>query len=224
MCGRYMITSAREAIKRVFDVPTLFELAPRYNVAPTQEVPVVRLQEGERELVMLRWGLIPSWAKDPEIGNRMINARAETVPEKPSFRAAFRRRRCLVVADGFYEWQKRPHGRKQPYYIAVGNGGPFGFAGLWERWSDPIEGYLVESCTIVTAMANERLESIHDRMPVIIDPSHFDAWLDTSGNPAIAQALLAPYPAERMSAYPISRRINNVKNDDPACLEPLEER
>ena len=224
MCGRYMITSAREAIKRVFDVPTLFELAPRYNVAPTQEVPVVRLQEGERELVMLRWGLIPSWAKDPEIGNRMINARAETVPEKPSFRAAFRRRRCLVVADGFYEWQKRPHGPKQPYYITVGNGGPFGFAGLWERWSDPIEGYLVESCTIVTTMANERLEPIHDRMPVIIDPSDIDAWLDTSGNPAIAQALLAPYPAERMSAYPISRRINNVKNDDPACLEPLEER
>ncbi len=224
MCGRYMITSAREAIKRVFDVPTLFELAPRYNVAPTQEIPVVRLQEGERELAMLRWGLIPSWAKDPKIGNRMINARAETVPEKPSFRAAFRRRRCLVVADGFYEWQKRPHGPKQPYYITVANGGPFGFAGLWERWSDPIDGYLVESCTIVTTMANERLEPIHDRMPVIIDPSDIDAWLDTSGNPAIAQALLAPYPAERMSAYPISRRINNVKNDDPACLEPLEER
>ena len=115
MCGRYMITSAREAIKRVFDVPTLFELAPRYNVAPTQDVPVVRLEEGERELVMLRWGLIPSWAKDPEIGNRMINARAETVAEKPSFRAAFRHRRCLVVAHGFYEWQKRPHGPKQPY-------------------------------------------------------------------------------------------------------------
>jgi putative SOS response-associated peptidase YedK len=146
------------------------------------------------------------------------------VPEKPSFRAAFRRRRCLVVADGFYEWQKRPHGPKQPYYITVANGGPFGFAGLWERWSDPIDGYLVESCTIVTTMANERLEPIHDRMPVIIDPSDIDAWLDTSGNPAIAQALLAPYPAERMSARPISRRINKVKNDDPACLEPLEER
>ena len=224
MCGRYMITSAREAIKRVFDVPTLFELAPRYNVAPTQNVPVVRLEEGECELVMLRWGLIPSWAKDPEIGNRMINARAETVAEKPSFRAAFRRRRCLVVADGFYEWQKRPHGPKQPYYITVGNGGPFGFAGLWERWSDPIEDYPVESCAIVTTAANDLLKPIHDRMPVIIGPSDFDAWLDTSGNPAIAQALLAPYPAERMSARPISRRINKVKNDDPACLEPLEER
>ena len=114
--------------------------------------------------------------------------------------------------------------RPQATVLTVANGGPFGFAGLWERWSDPIEGYLVESCTIVTTMANERLESIHDRMPVIIDPSDFDAWLDTSGNPAIAQALLAPYPAERMSACPISRRINNVKNDDPACLEPLEER
>jgi len=222
MCGRYMITSAREAMKRVFDVPTLFELAPRYNVAPTQEVPVVRLQEGERELAMLRWGLIPSWAKDPEIGNRMINARGETVAEKPSFRSAFRRRRCLVVADGFYEWQKRPHGPKQPYYITVGNGGPFGFAGLWERWSDPIEDYLVESCTIVTIIANDRLEPIHNRMPVIIDPSDFDAWLDTSGNPAIAQALLAPYLAERMRAYPISTRINNVKNDDPTCIEPLQ--
>ncbi len=152
----------------------------------------------------------------------MINARAETVAEKPSFRAAFRRRRCLVVADGFYEWQKRPHGPKQPYYITVGNGGPFGFAGLWERWSDPIEGYLVESCTIVTIIANDRLEPIHNRMPVIIDPSDFDAWLDTSGNPAIAQALLAPYLAERMSAYPISTRINNVRNDDPTCIEPLQ--
>ncbi len=222
MCGRYMITSAREAIRRVFDVPTLFELAPRYNVAPTQKVPVVRLEEGEREFAMLRWGLIPSWAKDPEIGNRMINARAETVAEKPSFRSAFRRRRCLVVADGFYEWQKRPNRPKQPYYITVANGGPFGLAGLWERWSDPTEGYPVESCTIVTTMANELLEPIHSRMPVIIDSRDFDAWLDTSGNPAIAQALLAPYPVERMSAYPISTRINNIKNDDPACFDPLE--
>ncbi len=193
MCGRYMITSAREAMKRVFDVPTLFELAPRYNVAPTQDVPVVRLEEGERELVMLRWGLIPSWAKDPEIGNRMINARGETVAEKPSFRSAFRRRRCLVVADGFYEWQKRPDGPKQPYFITVANGGPFGLAGLWERWSDPTEGYPVESCTVITTGANELLKPIHNRMPVIIDPSDFDAWLDTSGNPAIASL---PQPCE----------------------------
>ncbi len=224
MCGRYMITSTREAIRRVFNVPTLVELAPRYNVAPTQNVPVVRLQEGERELSMLRWGLIPSWAKDPEIGNRMINARAESVAEKPSFRVAFRRRRCLVVADGFYEWQKRPHGPKQPYCIRLANGGPFGLAGLWEYWKDPIEGDPVESCTIVTTMANELLAPIHERMPVIIDRGDFNAWLDCSGNPAIAQALLAPYPVEPLSAYPISTRINNVKNDDPACIEPLEER
>ena len=223
MCGRYMITSTREAIRRVFEVPT-FDLPPRYNVAPTQNVPVVRLQDGERELAMLRWGLIPSWAKDPEIGNRMINARAETVAEKPAFRAAFRRRRCLVVADGFYEWQRRPHNPKQPYFITLADGGPFGFAGLWERWEDRIEGYPVESCTIVTTMANELLAPIHERMPVIIDRSDFNAWLDCSGNPAIAQALLAPYPVEPLSAYPISTRINNVKNDDPACIELLEER
>ena len=194
-------------------------LPPRYNVAPTQNVPIVRRPKDTdgRELVLARWGLIPSWAKDTKIGYRTINARAETVAEKPSFREAFKRRRCLVVADGFYEWQKQPGGKKQPYFISAASDGPLAFAGLWETWKDP-EGDRVESCTIIVTEANDLLRPIHDRMPVILQPGDFDPWLDAP--PQDAQTMLKPFAGD-MTLYPVSSRVNNVRNDDPSCIEKL---
>jgi putative SOS response-associated peptidase YedK len=192
---------------------------PRFNVAPTQNVAVVRLdskQQG-RELPHLRWGLIPSWADDPSIGSRMINARAETVAEKPAFRHAFKAKRCLVVADGFYEWQ-RMDGRKQPYFIHLKDDRPFAFAGLWERWTKGDE--LIESCTIITTGANELMQPIHDRMPVVIPKSAYDIWLDpTIKDPERLQPLLAPYPSDEMVAYTVSTLVNSPKNDVEACVQ-----
>lgn len=228
MCGRYSITSPTEAIQRVFKIPERPNLPPRYNVAPTQEVPAVRLETGEdrdggRHLAMLRWGLIPFWADDAGIGSRLINARGESAAEKPAFRAAFKRRRCLIVADGFYEWQKpkQKAGRKQPYRIALQDGAPFGFAGLWERWTDPQDGSPVESCTILTTEANALCRPLHDRMPVILHPDGFDTWLDPAVAAADAKALLQPYPSDAMTAYPVSPKVNNVANDDPEVIAPL---
>jgi putative SOS response-associated peptidase YedK len=213
MCGRYSLTTPVEGLRRLFEVPELPNLAPRYNIAPSQDAPVVRLgQDGRRSLVLMRWGLIPSWAKEAKIGYRMINARAETVAEKPAFRAAFGRRRCLVAADGFYEW--RTEGRaKQPYRITLEDGGPFAFAGLWERWRSP-EGEIIESFTIVVTEANQHLRPIHDRMPVILDPADHDAWLDVAAElPDRALALLKPFPGERLSIYPVSARVNSPKHE-----------
>jgi putative SOS response-associated peptidase YedK len=175
MCGRYSLTTPTEALVALFAAGPLEGFSPRYNIAPTQLVPAVRMSEGERAWAWLRWGLIPSWAKDPAIGNRMINARAETVADKPAFRAALRRRRCLLPADGFYEWEKRD-GAKQPYHIALADRAPFAFAGLWEHWQGD---EAIESCTILTTAANRRLAPIHPRMPVILAPEHYDIWLDT---------------------------------------------
>lgn len=221
MCGRYLITSSLEAIRRVFEVLQRPNLKARYNVAPTQQVPVVRLATSGRELVQLRWGLIPSWAKDLSIGAKMINARAETVAEKPAFRSAFKRRRCLVVADGFYEWQRGADGEKQPYVIGLDQEGPMAIAGLWEVWKDPA-GERLESCTIITTAANKRLEAIHHRMPVILGRADFETWL-TGGDddPNTLRALLRPYPEDRIKADPVSRHVNSVRNDDPRCLEPI---
>lgn len=225
MCGRYLITSTLEAIRRVFDVLESPNLGARYNVAPTQQVPVVRFGEGGRELVQMRWGLVPSWAKDLSIGAKMINARAETVAEKPAFRAAFKRRRCLLPADGFYEWQSGPDRAKQPHFIGLQQDGPFAFAGLWEVWKNP-EGPRVESCTIITTTANRRLSAIHHRMPVILSQEDYDTWLTAEAPPAEPEAkdqilgLLRPYPDEAMRSYAVSRHVNNVRNDDPGCLEP----
>jgi putative SOS response-associated peptidase YedK len=228
MCGRYSITSPPEAIQRVFQVPELPNLPARYNVAPTQEVPAVRVEtgpedDGGRHLVQLRWGLIPFWADDPAIGSRMINARAESAPDKPAFRAAFRRRRCLVVADGFYEWQApaRKGGRKQPYRIQLASGAPFGFAGLWERWTNPEDQRVVESCTILTTDANDLLKPIHPRMPVMLSPEHFGVWLDPETDVETARGLLGPYPDASLTVYPISTRVNAVAHDDPAVIDPL---
>ena len=241
MCGRYSLTTPVEGLRQLFEFPERPNLKPRYNIAPTQEVVAVRATPpagaadaaemgrravGEsgagRHLVSLRWGLIPSWAKDPAIGARMINARAETLAEKPAFRSAFRKRRCLVAADGFYEWQTRSGGPKQPYRIARPDGGPFAFAGLWERWRNPTEGRDVESCTIVTTAANATLSPIHHRMPVILAPESYDLWLDPEAEQDRVRGLLAADPGMDLVATAISTRVNKVANDDPEVILPLD--
>jgi putative SOS response-associated peptidase YedK len=222
MCGRFTLTDPGADLAVQFNLPEVPDVYPRYNIAPTQPVAAVRLntRNGQREMVMLRWGLIPSWAQDPDIGARMINARAETAAEKPAFRAAFRRRRCLVVADGFYEWQKQG-GLKQPFYIHLRDSQPFGFAGLWEFWKDP-EGQAVETCTLLTTEPNSLIRSFHNRMPVILAPEYYDMWLNPEiEDPAVLQPMLKAYPPEEMEAYPISCWVNNPDNEGPRCVEPL---
>jgi putative SOS response-associated peptidase YedK len=225
MCGRYNLTTPPEALKGLFGLEgPLPNFPTRYNLAPTQPAPVVRLTpEGTRELVLLRWGLVPPWSEGPESAYSMINARAETIAEKPAFRAAFRARRCLVPADGFYEWQaaKGAKGPKQPYHVRLKSGGPFAFAGLWERWER--EGQpRVESFTIVVTEANRALRPIHDRMPVILDPADYGRWLDAEKTAAEeALALLKPAPSEVLVAEPVGTHVNNPKHDDPRCIAPL---
>ena len=220
MCGRFTLTTNLGAIAKRFGVSRfLEEVGPRYNIAPTQTVIVVS-DDGTRHLTQMRWGLIPSWAKDPAIGNRMINARAETVATKPAFRVALRNRRCLIPADGFYEWT--PAGRrKQPVYIALKSRAPFAFAGLWEAWISP-EGQEIKSCTIITTEANDLLKPIHDRMPVIVTQEAEAVWLDpTIQDPERLLPLLTPYPSEEMEAYPVSTKVNNPVHDTPECVLPL---
>jgi putative SOS response-associated peptidase YedK len=220
MCGRFTLATPGQTIAEAFELAAAPELEPRYNIAPTQPVAVVRVGEGRRELSLMHWGLIPSWAKEAGIGARMINARGETVAEKPAFRGPFRSRRCLVIADGFFEW-KREGERKQPYYITMRDRRPFAFAGLWDRWA-ATGAPPVESCTIVTTAPNEVLAPIHDRMPVILPPASHAAWLD----PAVReserlQPLLQPFDASAMLAYPVSPRVNNPRNDDRDLIAPL---
>lgn len=219
MCGRFtnMITW-RELVElyRIHDQPAL-NLRPRYNVAPTQEIPICRVCENRREIVRVRWGLIPAWAKDLKIGYSTINARAETVAEKPSFRSAFKSRRCLIPADGFYEWRKLEDGSKQPYRLCLADRRPFSFAGLWERNN----GLDVTSCTIIVTEPNAVAAEIHDRMPVILDPEQYDAWLSPDTAAEEAKALLRPYTGA-MTAYPVSKAVGSVKNDNPTLVEPLE--
>lgn len=220
MCGRYSLTTPLEAVRQFFDVTGGGNLAPRYNIAPTQEAPVIRPDDRSptgRILDELTWGLVPSWAKDPAIGTRLINARAETVSEKASFRAAFRRRRCLVPADGFYEWQAVPGG-KQPYRVTLPEAGPFAFAGLWEHWRGR-DGQEIKSFTILTTDANAQLRPIHTRMPVILPLEAHRRWLDPSA-PGGAE-LLRPYAGE-LHVYAVSRHVNSPKNDDPECVAPLD--
>jgi len=222
MCGRYLLISPVEAMRRFFDVGGLMNLPPRYNIAPTQEAPVVRLGEGgRRELIQMRWGLVPSWAKDLSMGARCINARAESVAEKPAFRDAFRRRRCLVPTDGFFEWEKRGKIR-QPWRIGPAEGGLMALAGLWERWRAP-DGGVVRSYAVITTAANYLVTPLHDRMPVVVAPEEFAAWLDPETPPERLRESLRPFPSERMSAYPVSRRLNDVRNDDPDCIVPVVE-
>ena len=224
MCGRYTLKTASELVADQFDFEELEEAEPRYNIAPSQPVVCVRMLPGSarREGVMLRWGLIPSWAKDPTIGMKLINARAETVTERPSFRGSFRQRRCLVLADGFYEWPREGRVR-QPYYIRMKDERPFAFAGLWDRWTS-IDGRVIESCVLLTIQPNELIASIYNRMPVILDPDAYDPWLDPMlQDVSTLSSLLKSYPPDEMEAFPVSRRVNNPKFDDPDCLVSTEE-
>jgi putative SOS response-associated peptidase YedK len=217
MCGRYSFTSPEEAMRQLFgytNPPPNFPA--RFNVAPTQDVPVVRIaKDGSRELVLMRWGLVPFWAADPKIGYRCINARVETVATAPAFREAFRQRRCLVVTDGFYEWKKLDRKQKQPYRIVMKSRVPFAMAGVWDRWKHGGERIL--SCAIVTGPANALVAPIHNRMPVILDPAHYQDWL--SG--AAGTEVLRPFPPDRMIAYPVSTRVNSTDNDDSSVIEEV---
>lgn len=221
MCGRFTMTSTTEQIIDLFATGSVPNVEPHYNVAPTQDVLAARLNEdGEREAVAMRWGLVPFWADDPKIGSRMINARSESVHTKPAFREAFERRRCLVAADGFFEW-RREGKQKQPYWIRLSSEEPFAFAGLWERWRAP-DGDRLETCTILTTKPNELVRPLHDRMPVILHRADHALWLDAdAGREAVAR-LFEPFPAEEMKAIAVSARVNSVTNDDPGCVEPVE--
>jgi putative SOS response-associated peptidase YedK len=226
MCGRFTLRArVAELIEHyLIGEPTLGEFEARYNIAPTQPVLAVREKPGTispaREAVWLRWGLIPAWATDPAIGNRMINARCETVAEKPAFRSAFRRRRCLIAADGFYEW--KTDGRvKQPYFIHFADNRPFAFAGLWDRWEGP-DHSSIESCTLLTTAANEIMRPIHDRMPVILTPRNYAKWLESAEQePPTLLPLLAPYPGDDLEIYPVGRQVNTPSHDDPDCIARL---
>lgn len=221
MCGRFTLSQSSEIIAKTFHLAEVPTLEPRYNIAPTQMIATVLQtnEQNERQLQLLRWGLIPSWAKDAAMGARLINARAETVTEKPSFSSAFRHRRCLVIADGFYEWQRQER-KKQPFYFRLKNGQLFAFAGLWERWQDP-NGNAIASCTILTTEANELLSPIHDRMPVILAPKDYDLWLAGIENPTNLQQLLCPYKADAMTSYAVSTNVNNPANNSPECINSL---
>jgi len=218
MCGRYELSSHPAAIALAFGLSHPPDIAPRYNIAPMQQVPIVRLNgSGERELTLVRWGFVPRWAKDPSIGARMINARAETLTSRDAFRNAYARHRCLLPANGFYEWCATPSG-KQPMHIGMMDGQPFGLAGLYERWLSP-EGEVLDTCAIVTAAASASLRAIHDRMPVIVAASDYRRWLDSS-NPDVDD-LLAP-STDALRVYPVSTRVNAVRNDDAELCVPID--
>jgi putative SOS response-associated peptidase YedK len=226
MCGRFALLAKKEEMARRFKLiesgpsqPSLYPARPRFNIAPSQSVAVVRAADGTRFLSLLHWGLIPSWAADEKIAYKLINARSETVVEKPSFRSAFKQRRCLIPASGFYEWQKKGSS-KQPFYIRPRDEDDlFAFAGLWEKWTDPL-GKVMESCTILTTEANELMRPIHDRMPVILDSPSESTWLDPRSSADALRSLFIPYASEWMQAYAVSSWVSNARNQGPKCLEP----
>lgn len=222
MCGRFALSAPAAVLRRHFDVREELRLMPRYNIAPGQQVAALRLSSGFKEMVMLRWGLIPFWAKDARIGSRLINARAETLEVKPSFRESFGKKRCLIPADGFYEWKEIPGQKtRQPYYITRTDNEPFAMAGLWSTWKNKATGEAVESCTIITTAPSPLLASIHNRMPAILPQELYDAWL----NPLIVSGelknMLKPFDTEDLKAYPVSGLCNNPKNDTPECLKEI---
>lgn len=224
MCGRYRLSRRKQIVEEYFEVTGEDDWIPRYNIAPTQPVPIIRQHptEPRRKLSLVRWGLIPSWAKDTSGAATMINARSETAATKPAFRDALKSRRCLVPADAFYEWQ-RTGKTKQPFCFEVGDGELFAFAGLWDRWRAP-DGSWLRSCSILTTTPNTLTATVHDRMPVILDPSNYDLWLDPGmTNIEAASDLLKPFEAQLMRAYPVSPRVNNVANDDAGCSAPVDE-
>jgi putative SOS response-associated peptidase YedK len=219
MCGRYLITTAPEAMRRLFRYREQPNFPARYNVAPTQPIPIVRLHEAERQFALVRWGLLPAWVKDPRAFSLLINARGDSVNDKPAFRNAMKRRRCLIPADGFYEWSEQG-GRKRPYVVRPADGEPVAFAGLWECWTGP-NGEEVETAAIVTTDASRDLHAIHHRMPVVVPPDAFDFWLDCNNVDALtAAALLVPAREGFFEAYEISTAVNRVANDTAAVLEP----
>jgi putative SOS response-associated peptidase YedK len=222
MCGRYSLGVSAEVLAQAFRLASVPQLLPRYNIAPTQAVPIIRVErDGQRHLHLLHWGLIPWWADDPKVGNRMINARSESADKAPAFRQAFQQRRCLIPADAFYEWQKRGT-RKQPYLVRMRDGRPFAFAGLWERWRGKGDEK-IESFTILTTEPNEVTSPLHDRMPAIVDPADYEKWLDPRQQSAEAlKEMLRPPPADQMEAFPISARVNKPENDDPEIVKPLQ--
>jgi len=222
MCGRFTTQRGTREMAALYDAaPTGEALGPSYNVAPGQLVQTVVVVQGARVLAPMRWGLIPSWAKEPAIGNRLINARAETAAEKPSFRKALRERRCLILADGFYEW-KTAGGRKRPWHITLADRPVFAFAGLWERWTSP-EGEVIRSCAILTVEANDFMRPLHARMPVILPEPDEAAWLDPAQkDPAALQPLLRPYPSETLRGCEVSTWVNSPANNTPQCVLPME--
>ncbi len=220
MCGRFVSHSSLSLIEKTFNVDSVAaEVSPNYNIAPIQTVPVI-VRNHQTRLDMFHWGLVPFWAKDLKIGSRLINARVETVAQKPSFRNAFKKRRCLIVADGFYEW-KGPKGQKQPWYLTLSADEPFAFAGLWERWTGDLKGEYL-SCVIITTAASKSVRDIHDRMPVILSPEAYDTWLDIENDDAAKlNSILKEGHIRDLMCYPVSKRVNSVRNNDAECITPL---
>ncbi len=222
MCGRYTLTVSPQQLRDIFGYRQQPNFPPRYNIAPTQPIPIVRLVDGKREFVLVRWGLLPAWVKDPKNFALLINARGESVIDKPAFRALMLRRRCLIPADGFYEWRAR--GKiKQPYYVRRKDSAPFAFAGLWEIWTGP-NGEELETAAIVTTSANQTLAPIYERMPVVVPESAFELWLDAAAaDPQTASTLIVPAPDGLLEAHPVGPHVNRVANDNPALIEPVAE-
>jgi putative SOS response-associated peptidase YedK len=219
VCGRFTLRTNPQQLALHFSCEIPAELQPTYNVAPTQTVAALRAGAGGREFALLRWGLIPPWAKEKAIGNRLINARAETIAEKPAFRSAFRARRCLVLADGYFEWQKVGK-TKQPFYFRMHDDAPFAMAGLWEAWKDPSQSDIVQTCTIITTDANELTQPIHDRMPAILSTDDYEIWLDPQQkNAQVLLPMLCPFDANAMTADLVSNWVNNPQHNDPRCIE-----
>lgn len=219
MCGRYIIISSPEAIRALFGYDERPNFPPRYNVAPTQPIPVVRLLDGKRSFALMRWGFVPSWVKDPKTVSLLINARGESVLDKPAFRNAMRRRRCLIPADGFYDWRRGEP--KRPYFVRPKSGEPLAFAGLWETWSGP-NGEELDTAAIITTRANRTLSAIHERMPVVVAPDDFDRWLDCANvEAATAAELLAPAAAGLLECYEVAPAVNRVTNDSVELIAPV---
>ena len=219
MCGRFAFYSPSEATAALFGVATSADVVPRFNIAPTQFIAAVRRDEQDApEVAMLRWGLVPFWARDPSIGNRMINARAETVAEKPSFRNAYKKRRCLILADGFYEWRKEGDG-KTPYFISLADSSPFAFAGLWENWNSKENDESLQTAAIITTAATEFMAQLHQRMPVVLGPDQADRWL--GGDPELLSEAIGNSP--KFQAWPVDRKVNNARNENATLIDPAGE-
>ncbi|MCF6139319.1 SOS response-associated peptidase [Pseudalkalibacillus berkeleyi] len=222
MCGRFTLTAEIDLLMDWFEIDEFaseFNIQPRFNIAPSQDIVAIVSNEGSRRAGFLKWGLIPFWAKDPSIGHKLINARSETVPEKPSFKHAFKKRRCIIPADGFFEWKKEGK-HKQPKYIKMKNDQPFGFAGLWEKWKDE-QGNPIHTCTVLTTEPNELMEDIHNRMPVILPREKYGNWLDVDGEQSDLIELMKPFDSASMTAYNVSTIVNSPRNEVPECIEEL---